>query len=211
MTGGKLTVAQPDGTRIGFDYYPDGQLAAKAPLPAGVELTKAGGKSNSGSGFFAKLAGEKPDEETPESSAMQTAPLPGFSREPTGQPGEVIGSNLGSSTGNTPGMVPIRLTPKGSQSDGVAIASSLCDPFGVDFAFEGSGGIAALNPRLLSANPSGSRKEVAKCAGSPTEVVPSAQSVNTKTRRIRNETTSKSPCRSPRSAVTSEWKNLKFY
>jgi hypothetical protein len=73
MTGGTLTVAQSGGTRIGFDYYPDGQLAAKAPLPAGVELTKAGGKSNSVSGFFAKLAGEKPDEETPESSAMQTA------------------------------------------------------------------------------------------------------------------------------------------
>ena len=27
-----LTVTRPDGTRVAFDYYPDGQLAAKAPL-----------------------------------------------------------------------------------------------------------------------------------------------------------------------------------
>jgi hypothetical protein len=41
------------------------------------------------------------------------------------------------------------------------VASRLCDPSGVNCAFEDSGGIAALNPRLLSANPPGSRKEVA--------------------------------------------------
>jgi YD repeat-containing protein len=28
-----LVLTRPDGTRIGYDYYPDGQLAAKGPLP----------------------------------------------------------------------------------------------------------------------------------------------------------------------------------
>jgi hypothetical protein len=85
-------------------------------------------------------------------------PLPTFFRESSGHPGGVLDSSRGSSGSDTPGTVPIGLTPEGSQNDGGAVASSLCDPSGVDCAFEGSGGIAALNPRLLSANPPGSRK-----------------------------------------------------
>jgi hypothetical protein len=96
--------------------------------------------------------------------------LPTSFLEHSGHPGGVRDSSRGLSASDTPGIAPTRLTPEGAQNDGGTIASSLCDPSGVDAAFEGSGGIAALNPRLLSANPPGSRKAVDNGEGSPKEV-----------------------------------------
>ena len=72
-----LVLTKPDGTRIGFDYYPDGQLAAKAPLPSAAVLAKTGqASSKPGStvgGLISSLMGANPSEEIPEPSPEQAA------------------------------------------------------------------------------------------------------------------------------------------
>jgi hypothetical protein len=69
-------------------------------------------------------------------------------------------------------VAPIRLAPKGSQRREAIVPPSFCDPSGVNRAFEGSGGIAALNPRLLSGTPPGCPecpgKDVGNGRGTPT-------------------------------------------
>ncbi len=70
-----LVLTKPDGTRIGFDYYPDGQLAAKAPLPAAADLNaeaKAGPKQTVG-GMISNLLGAKSEEEPLEANPEQAA------------------------------------------------------------------------------------------------------------------------------------------
>ena len=71
-----LVLTKPDGTRIGFDYYPDGQLAAKAPLPATADLTapqEAGPKKQTVGGMISNLLGTKPEEEPLETNPEQAA------------------------------------------------------------------------------------------------------------------------------------------
>ena len=71
-----LVLTKPDGTRIGFDYYPDGQLAAKAPLPAGAALARTAkqqAKTSTVGGLISNLMGANPEGETPEPSPEQEA------------------------------------------------------------------------------------------------------------------------------------------
>ena len=71
-----LVLTKPDGTRIGFDYYPDGQLAAKAPLPAAVDLNaplQACAKKQTVGGMISNLLGSKPEENPLETTPEQTA------------------------------------------------------------------------------------------------------------------------------------------
>jgi len=76
-----LILTRPDGTRIGFDYYPDGMLAAKAPLSFNANPATAQGQQNAKSkakqqtvgGIISSFLGSKPEEEPLESNPDQAA------------------------------------------------------------------------------------------------------------------------------------------
>ena len=71
-----LVLTKPDGTRVGFDYYPDGQLAAKAPLPAAADLNtsqQSGARKQTVGNMISNLLGAKPEEEPMEPNPDQAA------------------------------------------------------------------------------------------------------------------------------------------
>ena len=76
-----LILTRPDGTRIGFDYYPDGMLAAKAPLPSDANPATSQGQQNAKSGIkqqtvgrmISTFLGSKSEEESLETNPDQTA------------------------------------------------------------------------------------------------------------------------------------------
>ena len=67
-----LVLQKSDGTRLGYDYYPDGQLAAKGPLSANQKSDILNQKSPSGLALLKELVGIKAEDDDSDLTLSRT-------------------------------------------------------------------------------------------------------------------------------------------